>query len=342
MAETGLQVQAFRLMPTSLGEAMEMAKLIAGSELCPKAYRGKQADCVVAYDYGRSLGLSWMQSLRNVSVINGQAALWGDAVPAVIYGSGECERFHEYFEGTPFEDGYKAVCIIKRKGMPDEVIRSFSVADAKVAKLWRKTGREGQDTPWITYPGRMLQMRARGFSARDSFPDKLAGLILAEEAEDYPAGVVSAADSPAGEVTVSPGLAKFDQLAEGVKDNLEKAFATLNLAPGLRFAKLNEYLLNPDRTLDENAAALLDWCRTEFANRAGRPREKKSEGGNGKSPAPVKASEAAPATGAASSPVGQPAATAGPSSGPVPASEVFGKKEPVAPAALAPDQRLGF
>ena len=95
----------WRMLPGSLGEAMEMAQLIAGSELCPKQYRGKPADCIVAYEYGSALGLSWMQSLRSVSVINGQGALWGDAIPALIHGSGECERFHEYFDGQEGTDG---------------------------------------------------------------------------------------------------------------------------------------------------------------------------------------------------------------------------------------------
>jgi hypothetical protein len=57
----------------------------------------------------------------------------------------------------------------------------FTVADAKKAGLWGKTG------PWTQYPKRMLQMRARGFALRDAFPDVLKGLVTAEEAQDYPA-----------------------------------------------------------------------------------------------------------------------------------------------------------
>jgi hypothetical protein len=57
----------------------------------------------------------------------------------------------------------------------------FSVADAKRAGLWGKSG------PWTQYPRRMLQLRARGFALRDAFPDVLKGLVTAEEAQDYPA-----------------------------------------------------------------------------------------------------------------------------------------------------------
>lgn len=254
----------FRLVPTSLGEAHEMAKLITGSELCPKAYRAKPFDAIVAYEFGASLGLSWMQALRSVSVINGQAALWGDAVPALILGSGDCERFHEVFTGKPFDDDYAAVCTMKRKGLPDETIRSFSVADAKVAKLWNKRGREGQETPWVTYPARMLQMRARGFAARDTFPDKLSGLILVEEAMDYPDAIDTTA------VRVEDATPVVDPLAwvpEGMRDNIEKAFTTLSMSVAQRLARLNEFKGKPELTDEQRATALLEWCRDEYAKR---------------------------------------------------------------------------
>ena len=69
-----------------------------------------------------------------------------------------------------------------RRGQPPER-RTFSVADAKRAKLWFKAG------PWTTYPDRMPQMRARGFAIRDTFPDALRGVITAEEAQDHPTEV---------------------------------------------------------------------------------------------------------------------------------------------------------
>ncbi len=278
--QPALPTTTFRLQPGSLGEAMEMAKLISQTELCPKAYRGKATECIVAYEFGAALGLSWLQALRSVSVIQGQAALWGDAVPALILGSGQCERFHEYFDGKPYEDTYTAVCIIKRKGLPDETVRRFNVAQAKVAKIWQKRGREGQDTPWITHPDRMLQMRARGFAARDSFPDKLSGLILAEEAMDYP-------DAIEGTVVSSvPATDPLERVPEGLRDQIGKAFETLSLSPGMRLAKVNEFL-GPDAADPEaGAQAILDWCKDEYAKRkTGQPRKKDDNGKRPNAPA---------------------------------------------------------
>ena len=294
----------WRMLPSSLGEAMEMARMIADSELCPRKYRGRPKDCIVAYEYGSAIGLSWMQSLRSVSVINGQGALWGDAIPALIHGSGECERLHEYFEGTEGTDGFTAICIIKRTGLQDEVRRTFSVADAKAAKLWQKRGRDGQDTPWITYPKRMLQMRARGFAARDSFADKLAGLAIAEEAMDSPSG-----DMTVEEVPVSPGLTIFERLPELLQEGLEKAFATLNMPGGARLARLNEYF-RPDTDPEEAAQALLDWCRDEYAKRkTGSPRKRKgADNANAAATTPQDSPAPAPPTPTPDPPVAQSAA----------------------------------
>lgn len=264
---------------------MEMATLIAGSELCPKTYRGKPQDCIVAYEFGSALGLSWMQSLRSVSVINGQASLWGDAVPALIYASGECTRFHEYFEGSKGHDDYTAVCIIGRKGFPDEFVRRFSVADAKKAGLWTKLG------PWQTYPDRQLQMRARGFTARDSFADKLSGLIIAEEAMDYP--VIEGA-VVASEVIAAGPAELLSHVPEGLRESIEKAFVELKMSTpqqgggwmptGLGLAKLTEFLGGDGVDPEAGAQALLEWCKDEYAKRkTGQPR-KRSEG-NGKTQA---------------------------------------------------------
>ena len=76
-------------------------------------------------------------------------------------------------------DRLTAVCRVKRRGEP-EVVSTFSMADARAAKL---TGKG----PWMSYPKRMLQMRARGFALRDAYPDVLRGIAPAEEIADYPA-----------------------------------------------------------------------------------------------------------------------------------------------------------
>ena len=180
----------------SLDELERFADIAARSTAVPKDYQGKPDNCMIAIQMGSELGLAPMQSLQNIAVINGRPAVWGDAMPGLCRASGMMTYMREWSDGEG--DTLTWHCETKRRDDPNPILRDFSVMDAKVAKLWGKKGYNGQDTPWITNPGRMLQMRARGFALRDAFPDVLRGLISAEEAADIPfdATGLTAAPSP--------------------------------------------------------------------------------------------------------------------------------------------------
>lgn len=162
----------------TMGEAMQFAQMVAKSDFAPKDFKGKPESCLLAIQHGSEVGLSPMQSLQSIACINGRPSVWGDAALALVMGSTVCEYVRERVEGDG--DSMVAICEAKRRGYPDANITKFSVADAKKAALWGKSG------PWTQYPKRMLQLRARGFALRDAFPDVLKGLITAEEAQDYP------------------------------------------------------------------------------------------------------------------------------------------------------------
>lgn len=165
------------LKPTTLSEANTLANVIANSSFCPNTYRGKPGDVLVCIMMGCEVGLSPMQSIQNIAVINGKPSLWGDAALGVCKSHPSYESCDEWLENEG--DALTAYCKARRKGEEPQV-RSFSVDDAKKAGLWGKQG------PWSNYPKRMLQMRARGFAIRDVWPDALRGLITAEEAQDMP------------------------------------------------------------------------------------------------------------------------------------------------------------
>jgi hypothetical protein len=162
----------------SFDDAFRFAKMVAASDFAPKDFRGKPESCLLAIQHGSEIGLSPMQSLQNIACINGRPAIWGDAALAVAMASAVCESVTETIDGDG--DAMVATCTAKRRGYEKPTVVRFSVADAKKAGLWGKSG------PWQSYPRRMLQLRARGFALRDAFPDVLKGLVTAEEAQDYP------------------------------------------------------------------------------------------------------------------------------------------------------------
>jgi hypothetical protein len=163
-ASTGLALASF-------DDAFRFAKMVAASEFAPKDFKGKPESCMLAIQHGSEVGLSPMQSLQSIAVINGRPTIWGDAALALVQSSPVCEYVKEYVEGQG--DNLTAVCEAKRRGYPAPTVSRFSMADAKRAGLAGKTG------PWSQYPERMLALRARGFALRNAFADALRGLITA-------------------------------------------------------------------------------------------------------------------------------------------------------------------
>jgi hypothetical protein len=162
----------------TMAEAMSFAGMVAKSDFAPKDFKGKPESCLLAIQHGSEVGLSPMQSLQSIAVINGRPTIWGDAALALVQSSPACEYIKEYIEGDG--DQAVAVCEVKRRGYPAATVSTFSMFDAKRAGLAGKSG------PWTQYPMRMLALRARGFALRNAFADALRGLVTAEEAQDYP------------------------------------------------------------------------------------------------------------------------------------------------------------
>lgn len=164
------------LNPATLAEAIEMAKILADSSIVPKDFQGRPGNVLVAVQWGSEIGLAPLQAMQSIAVINGRPSILGDAMLALVQASGKLE----YIEETLSEDGTVATCRLKRRGQPNEVVRTFSDDDAKKAGLFGKAG------PWQQFGKRMKQMRARAFALRDAFADVLRGISIAEEAQDMP------------------------------------------------------------------------------------------------------------------------------------------------------------
>jgi hypothetical protein len=212
--------RASGLALATFDDAFRFAKMVSQSDFAPKDFRGKPESCLLAIQHGSEVGLSPMQSLQSIACINGRPSVWGDAALALVMSSPVCEYVRETVDGDG--DSMVATCEAKRRGYEKATVVRFSVADAKKAGLWGKAG------PWTQYSRRMLQMRARGFTLRDAFPDVLRGLVTAEEAQDYPAA--EPAREPAREpVVVIPKLEAM-AVASATPDDMERSRLAVNKA----------------------------------------------------------------------------------------------------------------
>ena len=170
MDEQGVNLRSF-------DEMARFSQAILASGLAPKSFATPEA-VMVAIQTGMEIGLKPMQALQGIAVINGRPTIWGDAALAIVRTHPAFADIQETFERGDNDDSMMAKCTIERSNQTP-VTRTFSIADAKKAGLWAKSG------PWTQYPKRMLQMRARAFAMRDAFPDALKGCQVREEVTDY-------------------------------------------------------------------------------------------------------------------------------------------------------------
>ena len=179
----------------NLEDMKTVAQLILQSGLAPDSFDTAEK-IFVGLQTGAEVGLKPMQALNSIVVIKGSPRLWGDSALALVKRSGLCEYCKEYFElagkkisekdiqysvTEQYPDELVAVCETKAHRDAEPVISYFSVADAKLARLWDKKSKKGGIMPWSTHPKRMLKYKARAFNLRDNFPDVLYGMHLAEE-----------------------------------------------------------------------------------------------------------------------------------------------------------------
>lgn len=172
------------IIPQTLDDAFRLGAMIFASGLAPYSLKSKEAVCASVM-YGMEIGLPPMQAVQSIAVINNRPCIFGDAAIALVRASGLLAGFSEAIEGEG--DNRAGVCRVSRRnpdGSVETLEERFTVEQAKVAGLWTKKGRNGEATPWQTYPERMLRFRARGFALRDLFADVLKGLATVEEVED--------------------------------------------------------------------------------------------------------------------------------------------------------------
>ena len=173
--DMGKKLQALQEQVQTLELCRQLGNHYAHTDMVPKQYQGKPESAAVAIQWGIEIGLQPLQALQNIAVISGVPALWGDALIAIIKGSGCCEYIRSEFDDTTMT----AHVATKRKGEPEEV-RSFSLDDAKKAGLLNRQ-------TYQQHPKRMLNARARSHVLRDVYADLLKGFQVREIVEeDHP------------------------------------------------------------------------------------------------------------------------------------------------------------
>jgi hypothetical protein len=158
-------------------EAMfRFARCYLQSGLAPASFK-KEQQLVIAWAKAAELGLSPMQAVEGMSIINGRVGIMGDLQLAMVEASGQLVQKEVTYSGEG--DTLECQVSLQRKDRKAQIY-TFSVAEAKQAGIYERS------PVWKGYTRRMLYYRALGFGLRDEFADILKGTKSVEELSDYP------------------------------------------------------------------------------------------------------------------------------------------------------------
>lgn len=217
------QIDPYR--PDSFERAMVVAENIAKSRMFGIAT--KEAAFVILAT-GHELGLSPMQSLRGIHIIEGKPSPSADAIVAIVVKSGLAEYFREVTT-----DDTQSTWETCRKGGKRQTY-TFTIKDAEAAGLVKPNGN------WMKYRRRMLSARAKAFLGRDVYPDLLLGMITIEEMQgphfEPPGDVIDVEPEPAPTPVPDPiaqieagiavaGLDDLPVLANAIRNHCPKGHA---------------------------------------------------------------------------------------------------------------------
>jgi hypothetical protein len=153
--------------PSDIESAFNLAGLLVRSKLLPRSLSTPEAAFTVIMA-GRELGLTAMQSLRSLHVIEGKPVMSADLMMALCLRSPICDHFR-LVESTDTKATFEA----KRTGQ-DAVRLSFTIDQAKAAGL------VGKDN-WKKFPAAMLRARCVAALARIVFADLMLGIYDTDE-----------------------------------------------------------------------------------------------------------------------------------------------------------------
>ena len=157
----------------AMGDAMTLAKGLAGTAFVPSHFQGKPADTAVAIMKGAALGLDPVAALEAIYVISGKPALYARSMVALVLARG-----HEVW--TEEADATKVTVKGRRHGSSHVEESTWDVARVKAAGLDR-------NRQYAAHPEAMLYARAAADVCRRVAPDVLAGLSYGVEELQEPA-----------------------------------------------------------------------------------------------------------------------------------------------------------
>lgn len=223
------EAQAMPTLNTSnpLNAMMAVAEELSKSDIIPKEFQKKPANCLIAVQLANRLKADPFMVMQNTDVIYGKPALRSTFIIACINGSGKLLG-NLKFELDEKETKCRAWGIEKETGAKlfgPKITMEMAEKEGWITKNGSK---------WKTMPGVMLRYRAASFFGRLQCPEILNGIYSTEEVEEMaivnrPTDVVDvfADDDDVTDVVAEPKQIEVDpELEAQANEYFEKAEVT--------------------------------------------------------------------------------------------------------------------
>jgi hypothetical protein len=155
-------------------EKLEYCRELANASLLPEAYRKNSGNVLLAFEYGRAIGVPPIIAIQQVHIIKGKPVAFAALKAALVRAAG-----HKLFvTGQETAEGCFATATISRcDGYTEPFASTWSTKRADRAGLL------GKDT-WRQFPLQMCKARAISEVCNDACSELLCGMIAQEELDD--------------------------------------------------------------------------------------------------------------------------------------------------------------
>lgn len=160
-----------------LDNAKAVAAELAKSDIIPKEFQNKPANCLIAVELANRLNANPFQVMQNMDVIYGRPSLRSTFIIACINNSGKIKGSLK-FEIDVNSTKCRAYAIEAETG--EKLVGPLVTMEMAQAEGWlTKNG-----SKWKTMPDMMLRYRAATFFGRMFCPEILCGMLSSDEAKD--------------------------------------------------------------------------------------------------------------------------------------------------------------
>lgn len=215
LAEHGEVAMRLRYEPANWTEAMKVAQALYRSGLLPSAIRTPEA-AIALIVYGAERGLTVMQSLTGIYVVEGRPSMSAEMMVALCVSAPVCEWLR-LVEST----ADRAVYETQRRGHPSPTRYEYTAEDASAAGLL------GRGT-WKAHRRAMLRARAASGLCRIVYPDVVGGIYTPDETDDLRGATTTTAEA----VSVA-GSTPTTSAPDTVRSSILAAAAQVTSAPAV-------------------------------------------------------------------------------------------------------------